>query len=258
MVILGDKKIDINLTKENMCVLMDFDKTITNFNSLDSWAIAGMTAKEGCEQEINKLYEKYRPIEMDYSISYEEKNKQMEIWYNSCMNLYYKYKFKKEKLKDVVEIANLNFRKGAKEFLQYMYENKIPVVILSAGIGSVIKEFLNKENCFFDNILLISNNFIFDEDGNALKLENSLIHTMNKCINGKLKGMWKEEFKKREYRLLLGDTIEDIEMTDNTKKTFKIAFLDKLENIDVYKKEFDIILTGEDATFDEVRKIINI
>lgn len=258
MVILGDKKIDINLTKENMCVLMDFDKTITNFNSLDSWAIAGMTAKEGCEQEINKLYEKYRPIEMDYSISYEEKNKQMEIWYNSCMNLYYKYKFNKEKLKDVVEIANLNFRKGAKEFLQYMYENKIPVVILSAGIGSVIKEFLNKENCFFDNILLISNNFIFDEDGNALKLENSLIHTMNKCINGKLKGMWKEEFKKREYRLLLGDTIEDIEMTDNTKKTFKIAFLDKLENIDVYKKEFDIILTGEDATFDEVRKIINI
>lgn len=258
MVILGDKKIDINLTKENMCVLMDFDKTITNFNSLDSWAIAGMTAKEGCEQEINKLYEKYRPIEMDYSISYEEKNKQMEIWYNSCMNLYYKYKFNKEKLKDVVEIANLNFRKGAKEFLQYMYENKIPVVILSAGIGSVIKEFLNKENCFFDNILLISNNFIFDEDGNALKLENSLIHTMNKCINGKLKGMWKEEFKKREYRLLLGDTIEDIEMTDNTKKTFKIAFLDKLENIDVYKKEFDIILTKEDATFDEVRKIINI
>ena len=124
MVILGDKKIDINLTKENMCVLMDFDKTITNFNSLDSWAIAGMTAKEGCEQEINKLYEKYRPIEMDYSISYEEKNKQMEIWYNSCMNLYYKYKFNKEKLKDVVEIANLNFRKGAKEFLQYIYENK--------------------------------------------------------------------------------------------------------------------------------------
>ena len=105
-----------------------------------------------------------------------------------------------------------------------MYENKIPVVILSAGIGSVIKEFLNKENCFFDNILLISNNFIFDEDGNALKLENSLIHTMNKCINGKLKGMWKEEFKKREYRLLLGDTIEDIEMTDNTKKHLKLLF----------------------------------
>ena len=258
MVILGDKKIDINLTKENMCVLMDFDKTITSFDSLDSWAIAGMTAKEGCEQEINKLYEKYRPIEMDYSISYEEKNKQMEIWYNSCMDLYYKYKFNKNKLKEVVRNAKIGFRKGAKEFLEFAYKNKIPVVILSAGIGSVIKEFLNKENCFFDNILLISNNFIFDEDGNALKLENSLIHTMNKCINGKLKGMWKEEFKKREYRLLLGDTIEDIEMTDNTKKTFKIAFLDKLENIDVYKKEFDIIFTGEDATFDEVRKIINI
>ena len=47
-------------------------------------------------------------------------------------------------------------------------------------------------------------------------------------------------------------------MTDNKEKTFKIAFLDKLENIEAYKKEFDIILTNEDATFDKVRKIINI
>ena len=55
MEILGDKKIDIKLTKENMCILIDFDKTITSFDSLDSWAIAGMTAKEGCSIEIDKI-----------------------------------------------------------------------------------------------------------------------------------------------------------------------------------------------------------
>ena len=68
MEILGDKKIDIKLTKENMCILIDFDKTITSFDSLDSWAIAGMTAKKGCSIEIDKLYEKYRPIETNYNI----------------------------------------------------------------------------------------------------------------------------------------------------------------------------------------------
>ena len=63
---------------------------------------------------------------------------------------------------------------------------------------------------------------------------------------------------KKEYRLLLGDTIEDINMTDNKEKTLKVGFLENLENEIAYKKEFDIILTNEDATFDKVRKIINI
>ena len=60
---------NIDLIKENVYVLLDFDKTITSYDSLDSWAVAGMAADEGCEVEVNKLYEKYRPIEMDYNIS---------------------------------------------------------------------------------------------------------------------------------------------------------------------------------------------
>ena len=224
----------IKLTKENVYVLLDFDKTITSYESLDSWAVAGMAADEGCEVEVNKLYGKYRPIEMNYNISYEEKYKQMEIWYNSCMNLYYKYHLNREKLKEAVKNSGLIFRKGAKEFLQYTYENDIPVIILSAGVGSVIREFLKEKKCFFDNIFLISNTFVFDENGNAFKLENSLIHTMNKTVEGHLKEKRKEEFDKRPYRLLFGDTIEDIYMTPkkDLERTIKIGFLDKeLENL---------------------------
>ena len=251
----------IKLTKENVYVLLDFDKTITSYESLDSWAVAGMAADEGCEVEVNKLYEKYRPIEMNYNISYEEKYKQMEIWYNSCMNLYYKYHLNREKLKKAVKNSGLIFRKGAKEFLQYTYENDIPVIILSAGVGSVIREFLKEKKCFFENIFLISNTFVFDENGNAFKLENSLIHTMNKTVEGHLKEKRKEEFDKRLYRLLFGDTIEDIYMTPkkDLEKTIKIGFLDKeLENLSVYREKFDIVLTKEDTSFDNARKIIKI
>ena len=116
---------NIKLTKENMCVLLDFDKTLTSYESLDSWAVAGIAAEEGCEEEINKLYDKYRPIEMDYNISYEEKYKAMEEWYNSCMNLYYKYHLNKYKLQEAVKNSDLIFRKGAKELLEYTYENNI-------------------------------------------------------------------------------------------------------------------------------------
>ena len=255
------KEENIKLTNKNMCVLLDFDKTITTFDSLDSWDVAGMAADVGCGKEINKLYEKYRPIETDYNISYEEKNKQMEIWYNSCMNLYYKYHLNKYKLKEVVKNSKLIFRKGAKEFLKYTYENNIPVIILSAGVGSVIKEFLKENSCFFDNIFLISNTFLYDENGNAFKLENSLIHTMNKTVEGHLKGKRKEEFDKRPYRLLFGDTIEDINMTlkKDLEKTIKVGFLDEeSENLSAYRENFDIVLTKKDATFDNARKIIKI
>ena len=259
---INKEKIEnIKLTKENMCVLIDFDKTITSNKSIDSWAVAGMAAEEGCEKEVNNLYDKYRPIEMDYNISYEEKYKQMEIWYNSCMNLYYKYHLNKEKLKEAVKNSGLIFRKGAKEFLEYTNDNNIPVVILSAGVGSVIKEFLKEKNCYFDNILLISNTFLYDEKGNAYGKEKSLIHTMNKTVEGHLVGMWKEEFNKRPYRLLFGDTLEDIDMAPNKdlEKTIKVGYLDEaLENLSTYREKFDIVLTKEDATFDKAREIIKI
>ena len=221
---VNSKKVEnIKLTKENMYVLLDFDKTITSYESLDSWAVAGMAADEGCEQEVNKLYDKYRPIEIDYNIAYEEKYKKMEEWYNLCMQLYYKYNLNREKLEKAVKNSDLKFRKGAKEFLEYTFKNNIPVIILSAGIGSVINEFLKENNCYFENVFLISNKFIYDEKGNAFKLENSLIHTMNKTVEGHLKEKRKEEFDKRPYRLLFGDTVEDIDMAPkkDLEKTIK-------------------------------------
>ena len=250
---------NIKLSKDNIYVLLDFDKTITSYNSVDSWAVAGMAAEKGCEEEVNELYEKYRPIEIDYNIAYKEKYNQMEIWYNSCMNLYYKYHLNQNKLQEAVKNSNLVFRKGAREFLQYTYENDIPVVILSAGIGSVIKEFLKQKDSYFKNIFLISNTFIYNENGNATNLENSLIHTMNKTIKGHLFEKWEEELNKRPYRLLCGDTIEDIDMVPKKErtKTIKVAFLDEdLENLNKYQENFDIVLTKEDATFDRVKEII--
>lgn len=249
------------LTKDNICVLLDFDRTITSCNSFDSWTIAGLATEKECIKHINDLYEMYRPIEMDYNIAVDEKNKKMEEWYNSCMKLYYKYNFNRNKLKEIIEQNHLIFRDGAKEFLEFLYKRKIPVVILSAGVGSVIEEFLKYKNCYYKNILLISNKFIYDNNGNAIKLENSLIHTMNKTSNGNLTGMWKLEFSKRPYRILIGDTIEDINMVskEELSKTLKIAFLDdNKENLQKYRQKFDVVLTDENANFNKIIDIIDI
>ena len=49
-----------------------------------------------------------------------------------------------------------------KEFLRKMNEMNIPVIIISAGIGNVIEEFLKLENDYYDNIKIISNFIVFE------------------------------------------------------------------------------------------------
>lgn len=56
---------------------------------------------------------------------------------------------------------------------------KVPVIILSAGIGNAIETFLNNEKCYYDNIYIISNFIEFKED-KMQKFTASLIHSMNK------------------------------------------------------------------------------
>ena len=152
-----------------MYVAIDFDKTITATESEDSWDATGKMLGKEFETKLSNLYKKYRPIELNYQITFEEKNKAMENWYQECMNLYYEYHLTKDKLEKSIEKSNLIFRSGAKEFLAHMNKYNIPVIILSAGIGNVIEIFLKENKCYYNNIFIISNFISFDKDGKMLR-----------------------------------------------------------------------------------------
>ena len=202
----------IKLTKDNFFVALDFDKTLTAKESTDSWDASGRILGEDFQKKIDELHEKYGPIEQDYKITFEEKKKAMEEWYYNCLALYYEFHLTKEQLEKSVAQSNLIFRKGAKEFLRDMYVNQIPIIILSAGIQNVIEQFLKNENCFYDNMYIISNRFSFDENGNIEKFQNAMIHTLNKTMEGHLTSDITKKLMNRKYRLLIGDFIEDKNM----------------------------------------------
>ena len=86
-----EKLKNINFDKNNISIIMDFDGTITRYTQVDSWDVAGEGLGENFKKELTELFEKYRPIEIDYEISYSEKFKAMEEWYKLCIDLYYKY-----------------------------------------------------------------------------------------------------------------------------------------------------------------------
>lgn len=250
------KELKEKINKDNICVFMDYDKTITSSDSEDSWATSANKKAMGQEiaNDLNKLYEKYGPIELDYTIEMKEKEKYMLEWYTKSMDLYYTYHLTKEKLENCVHNSYLKLRKGAKEFLSELYKNNIPLIILSAGIGNVIEQFLKEEKCYYDNITIISNFIKFDENGNMMRFSDNMIHSLNKNIDKLSDNQVKEKIETKEYRIVIGDLVEDINMMGEypENKSLKIGFLNKnvVENLEVYKKNFDIVLTEENNFFD--------
>lgn len=256
-----DKLDKIKLTKNNYYVVLDFDKTITSKESLDSWmALIDINIYgESCKKDIEKLNAKYEPFELDYTLEEKIKEKYMEEWYRKSMDLLYQYKLTDLKLKKALQKETLQLRKGVKEFLQKLQQDEIPVIILSAGIGNVIQEFLKKQECYTNNIYIISN-FVSFKNGKMQRFTQPILHSMNKTIQGKLPESLQEMIYQKKYAILCGDIIEDIQMIEKEKleDTITIGFLNtKIEqNLNIYQQNYDIVLTDEEACFQEVENII--
>lgn len=251
----------VQLSKDNYYVILDFDGTITDAKSMDSWMalIDFEIYGEECKKEIEKLNGKYKPIEANYELEYETKKQHMADWYRKSMDILYKYQLTYTKLQKAIKKEKLKFREGAKEFLKDLHQKNIPVIILSAGIGNTIEEFLKKQKCYYDNIYIISNFVTFKED-KMQKYIGTIIHSMNKKMEGFLPEIWQERINQKEYAILCGDIIDDIQMIDkeDLDKTITIGFLNNRadENLKHYNQNYDLVLTEEEACFQEVEKII--
>ena len=196
-----EKLKEIKLDNNNYFVVADFDRTITAGDSESTWGSiskAGVLPKEYNKKrqelhskyrpieisiskagvlpkEYNKkrqeLHSKYRPIEIDTTIEDNIKSKYMNEWFKTHINLFYEYGITEQAINTVVEKNLLKFREGAKEYIEYLHKNNIPLIIVSAGIGNIIKGFLEKNNCYFSNIEIISN-FIEFENGKMKTIKN--------------------------------------------------------------------------------------
>lgn len=251
----------LKITEDNYYVVLDFDKTVTGKESLDSWiaVIDFEIYGEACKKDIKELNAKYEPFELDYTLSNEEKEQYMQEWYQKSMDLLYQYQITYSNLQKALKKGTLKFRKGAKEFLQKLQQKNIPVIILSAGIGNMIEEFLKQQECYFNNMYIISN-FVQFKNDKMQKFTASILHSMNKKMEGRLPRTLQDIINQKQYAILCGDIIEDIQMVpkEKLKNTITIGFLNSKieENLSFYNQNYDIVLTEKEACFQEVEKII--
>ena len=181
----------------------------------------------------------------------------MKEWANKSFTLLSKY-LTQDVIYKSLESANIHFRKGAKEFLIKMKDMNIPVIIMSSGVGNIIELFLQKEECLFNNIKIVSNFFEFKDEKTYIDL-NNVMATLNKEYK-KIPQSVRNKLEQQEIALLFGDLIEDIKMANKEKitNTITFGFLDANveENLQTYKNSFDVVLTG-DEDFDSIKQVLN-
>ena len=180
----------------------------------------------------------------------------MKEWWTKHINLFVKYQISEEIINTSSrDLRVMSFRSGAKEFLINMKDRKIPVIIISAGIGNFIKQFLIDNGVFYDNIFIVSN-FIKFENGYAVGVEDNITHSLNKNEVSMPENV-KARLSGRNNIILLGDGLSDIRMASEEKRqeALKIGFLEEniTENMDIFRENFDVVAT-DNTSFNELRE----
>lgn len=246
-----------NFKKESFYVIADFDRTLTTKDSEPSIGIVPKYLGGECLRKRMEIFNYYRPLELDYTIKEQEKQKIMKEWANKSFTLLSKY-LTENIINKSLENSNIHFRKGAKDFLAKMNNMNIPVIIMSAGVGNIIRAFLQKEGCLFDNIQIVSNFFEFRDKKAYIDL-NNIMATLNKEYK-KIPQSARKRLQEKENALIFGDLIEDIKMANKEKlsNTITFGFLDENveENLEKFNKKFDIVLAG-DEDFDSIKEVLN-
>ncbi len=253
---------------KNLHILSDFDRTVTyglnKEGKRTNTVISQLRSDpkylgEEYQKKAEELFAIYHPIEIDTTIPLLEKKAKMQEWWEKHFELIAKVGLTKGLIKKVVEEKPLIFRNGTLDFLDYLNEKNIPLVFLSAAPGDMLIKYLLKENMLFKNIQVISNLYEWDKEGRAIKIKEPIITSVNKDELSIINSSIYQKIKDRKNIILLGDELEDSFMAKGIdyKTIIKIGFLNEKveENLQKFKENYDIILTG-DQDFNYVNKLI--
>jgi cytosolic 5'-nucleotidase 3 len=247
-------------------VVSDFDRTLTKC-FVNGRKIPSLLAliREGSYLTAEypalafALYDKYHPLEVDDSLEVEYRNRMMKQWWEEHKDLLVRSGMNKCVIEDIIKRYPHLFRDGTLEFFDMLAQNNIPLLIFSAGNGNLIEGYLEKEDRKTANVHVFSNTFEFDEEGRAVGYKNEVIHTFNKSEHSLDDESYRELIKKRNHVLLLGDSLGDLGMVDESTANvvLKIGFLNENveEKLALYKEKYDVVITG-DGTMEWVNELI--
>ena len=241
--------------KSGLCVVSDWDRTLTYpqmTNGQDTTSYLALVHAgylgDGYRAEMEKLYVKYRGAELATDVSEVEKLRLMEEWWMAALHLLEAFGLTQDMIADVGAQEVMVLREGSDVFLNTLDQAKIPLHIVSAGLGDVIDAFLLARNLKFNTVNLIANWLKFGPEGQVVGCHLPIIHSANKTQLVSQSGL------KRSCVLLLGDTLEDADMVKDFDggTVLRLGFLndDTASQRDVFLDVYDVVIGGRgDFTF---------
>ncbi|KAM8713191.1 hypothetical protein ACLKA7_013493 [Drosophila subpalustris] len=254
---------------ERMQFVSDFDYTITKQRTEDNEAVLSSfgifnTCKSlpsYYKDETDKLFRKYRPIEIDPNIPIGEKVEYMIEWWTKSAELASGFAFDPIEIDQTASKFKRALRDRTHELFATLLRLDIPVLVFSAGLGNSVVSVLQQANIMHPNVKVVSN-FLQYRDGLLDGFQQPMIHTFNKnetVLNG---SEYYELVHTRDHIIVMGDSLGDADMANGVPASshiLKIGFLfDHVEaNMDKYMNTFDIVLV-DDQTMDVPRALLGL
>jgi len=252
--------------KENFHVVADFDRTLTRASvnwEKSSTVIAqirnGNYLTPDYAPKAHALFDHYNAIEIDPNYPRDEKIKKMDERWVKHYDLIIESWLTKQIIDEIVSKKTLQFREWSQTFFDILKGNNIPLVVISASVGDMIRVYLSQEWRLSENIHIVSNLFEFDDEGKTIRIKKPIVHCMNKSEVILDQFDFFDKVKERKNVLLLWDSLDDVDMVEwfDYKNLIKIWFLndDTPENRESFKEKYDMIILN-DGPMDEVNKLL--
>ena len=239
-------------------VVADFDRTLTQafVNGEKIPSLMYLLREENIlgdtyTKRAQEYYEKYYPIELDPNYPIEKKKKMMQEWWEKIFDLLIESKLNIQDIERVIKNDHLQLRGGTTQFLNFLKEKNIPLIIISSnGLGDEsISAYLENRGKLYKNIHIVSNSFEWDNEGYAKGIKKPIIHVMNKDETSLSEFPFFREIKDRKNVLLLGDSLGDVGMVSGFKykNLIKVGFLNEEidKNLEKYKENFDVVILND-------------
>jgi cytosolic 5'-nucleotidase 3 len=163
------------------------------------------------------LHAKYYPLEVDRSLSLEERVKFMVEWVEQSHAAMLTSGLTRSKLISAVADANIALRDGHDVLLRHLEALSIPLLIFSAGIADVLEEVFKQhsEAPLPQHAHIVSNRMVFNEQSGALEgFTEDLFHVFNKQASSIQHAPYfqADGIDKRHNVILVGDSLGDVHM----------------------------------------------
>lgn len=249
-------------------VVADFDRTLTKAfvdgkprSSLESILEWAALLWADYSEKSKQHFETYYPIEIDPTIPVAEKKEKMlerrTVQFQNMID----HRLSKQIIEKTMQSEKVVFRWGYEIFFSILHKHQIPLVVFSAsGLGyQGISHGLESIHAMTSNVHIISNDFIRDDQGNAIGVKTPIIHSFNKNETIVKDFPFYKNISDRKNIILLGDSPGDTHMADwfAYENIIKIWFLnhDTPENRKIFQKIYDVLLIN-DADMEYVNELI--